>query len=376
MSALAAGVPETTGDPVRASAAETTGDPVHPHAADITGDPVHPHAADITGDPVHPHVAQTTGDLVRPGVPETTGSPVHPSGLETTEDPAHPHVAETTGSPVHPSGPETTEDPVHPHVAETTGDPVRARVPARPGGGGTPGSWYPAAGLAQRGTVVLLPGRGEHPGVYERFGRRLAADAYVVHVLDVPEDRDDGAVAGAVDAVGAGAAEPLVLAGSDTGALRALAAAGRTAVPPAGLLLAGVPQPEAAGGWDDELSVRTACPTHRGRLDGDPLFVPGALASPVPAALSAAAEAALAAGPELPALVLHGAADPVSAPATGRALASRLPAATLATVTDGRHDVLNDIQHRSVAALVVQWLERLRLSPSLPPVLTVEPPRS
>ncbi|MEW2517287.1 alpha/beta hydrolase [Actinacidiphila alni] len=260
-------------------------------------------------------------------------------------------------------------------VAEATGDPVHPRVSAQPDGGGTPGSWYPAAGLAHRGTVVLLPGRGEHPGVYERFGRRLAADAYVVHVLDVPEDRDAGAVAAAVDAVGAGAAEPLVLAGSDTGALRALAAAGRTAVPPAGLLLAGVPQPEAAGGWDDELSVRTACPTHRGRLDGDPLFVPGALSSPVPAALSDAAEAALAAGPALPALVLHGAADPVSAPATGRALASRLPAATLATVTDGRHDVLNDIQHRSVAALVVQWLERLRLSPSLPPVLTVEPPR-
>jgi pimeloyl-ACP methyl ester carboxylesterase len=259
-------------------------------------------------------------------------------------------------------------------VAETTGDPVHPHVPAAAPGAVAAAHWYPADGLLHRGTVVLLPGRGEHPGVYERFGRRLAADAYVVHVLDMPEDRDPGQVAAAVDAAAAGAARPLVLAGSDTGALHALAAAGRTAGTPDALLLAGAPQPDAATGWDDELEARTACPTHRGRLGDDPLFVSGALSAPVPGALAEAAEAALTAGLRLPALVLHGASDAVSAPATGRSLAARLPAATLATVADGRHDVLNDIQHRSVAALVVQWLERLRLAPSLPAVLTVEPP--
>ncbi|MYS23446.1 hypothetical protein GA0115240_15251, partial [Streptomyces sp. DvalAA-14] len=61
---------------------------------------------------------------------------------------------------------------------------------------------------------------------------------------------------------------------------------------------------------------------------------------------------------------------PVSPPARARALAALLPAATLAVVTDGRHDTFNDIQHRSVAALVVQWLERLRAAG--PPLLTVE----
>ncbi|WP_329129917.1 alpha/beta hydrolase [Streptomyces sp. NBC_01476] len=235
--------------------------------------------------------------------------------------------------------------------------------------------WYPAEGLLHRGTVVLLPGRGEHPGVYERLGRRLAADAYVVQVLDADPGASPAGIAAAVDAVAADTPAPLILAGSDTGALHALAAAGRTSAPPDALLLAGVPGDgawsPAAGSppWDGELEARTACPTHRGRLGADPRFAQGALAVPVPAELAAAAEAALAAPPAVPVLLLHGAADPVSPPEVARALAARLPGSTLATVTDGRHDTFNDIQHRSVAALIVQWLERLRAHG---PLLTVE----
>ncbi|MFC4031907.1 alpha/beta hydrolase [Streptomyces polygonati] len=254
-----------------------------------------------------------------------------------------------------------------------TGDPVHPTVPAPPADRAA--HWYPAQGLLHRGTIVLLPGRGEHPGVYERFGRRLAADAYVVHVLDVAPGADPAGVAAAVDAVAAGAATPLVLAGSDTGALHALAASVRTAAAPGALLLAGVPGEGAwsAGAeeeWAGELDARTTCPTHRGRLGADPLFAPGALTAPAPAELVAAAEAVLAAPPAVPALLLHGAADPVSPPERARALAALLPGATLATVADGRHDTLNDIQHRSVAALVVQWLERLRAAGR--PVLAVE----
>jgi alpha-beta hydrolase superfamily lysophospholipase len=230
--------------------------------------------------------------------------------------------------------------------------------------------------------VVLLHGRGEHPGLYERFGRRLSADAYVVHVLDAWPDRAPAELAAAVDALAEDAAVPLVLAGSDTGALHALAAAVRTTAAPDALLLVGVPRPagdgdnsgDSDGDWAGELDARTACPAHRGRLDADPLFAPGALAVPVPADLAAAAEGALATLPELPVLLLHGAADPVSPPATARALAARLPLTTLATVTDGRHDTLNDLQHRSVAALTVQWLERLRSAPgpARRPLLTLD----
>ena len=37
-------------------------------------------------------------------------------------------------------------------------------------------AWDEPDGLMPRGTVVVVPGRGEVPAVYERFGRRLAAD--------------------------------------------------------------------------------------------------------------------------------------------------------------------------------------------------------
>jgi alpha-beta hydrolase superfamily lysophospholipase len=35
--------------------------------------------------------------------------------------------------------------------------------------------WNEPEGIAPRGTVTVIPGRGEHPGVFERFGRRIAA---------------------------------------------------------------------------------------------------------------------------------------------------------------------------------------------------------
>ncbi|MFF1909296.1 alpha/beta hydrolase [Kitasatospora sp. NPDC058218] len=244
--------------------------------------------------------------------------------------------------------------------------------------------WEPAAGVAVRGTVLLLPGRGEHPGVYARFGRRLAFDGYRVVAQASPGSSASpvpGSSATQVLPAGGGGlpdlagpvaearvaappGTPVVLAGSDTGALLALAAARQAA--PDGLLLVGLPTAtrtrDADDAWTDELGARTSCPAHRGLLATDPDFRPGALGEDVPAALAEAAEAAV---PGVPALVVHGAADPVSPPATARRFAGRL-AAELVLVADGRHDALNDATHRSVAAAVVQWLERLRGGPHLP----------
>lgn len=61
--------------------------------------------------------------------------------------------------------------------------------------------------------------------------------------------------------------------------------------------------------------------------------------------------------------------------AVAREVARRLPRAELAVTDDGRHDVLNDATHRTVAAHVVQWLERLRNSPQLTPIIVAEDPR-
>jgi alpha-beta hydrolase superfamily lysophospholipase len=214
---------------------------------------------------------------------------------------------------------------------------------------------------AARGTVVLLPGRGEHAGVYERYGQRLVADGYRLHVLDTPSD-----VPVAVSQVDG----PVVLAGSDTGALHALALAGT--VPVQGLLLAGVPTEDRAhgtDGWAQELEARTACPVHRARLTGDSGVRRGSLAEPVPPTLL---DAAARAGTDLPVLLVHGGFDVVSPVAGARALARRLPRAELVVVRGGRHDILNDASHRSVAAYVVQWLERLRTGADAPPILDVE----
>ncbi len=84
------------------------------------------------------------------------------------------------------------------------------------------------------------------------------------------------------------------------------------------------------GGWEDELNIRTHCPTHRGVL----------------------ADAA---------------ADPLAdRDAVARAAKAR-PAARLAVVHD---DVLNDLQPRSVAAEIVAFLEALR--DDLTPAITIE----
>src|SRR5690348_5612877 len=47
-------------------------------------------------------------------------------------------------------------------------------------------------GLRTRGTIVIVPGRGETRRTYTRLGRRLAADAYRVRVIETPDiDADD-----------------------------------------------------------------------------------------------------------------------------------------------------------------------------------------
>jgi alpha-beta hydrolase superfamily lysophospholipase len=214
--------------------------------------------------------------------------------------------------------------------------------------------WSPPAGINVRGTLILLPGRGEHPGVYERFGRRIAADGYQVHILDADADADTvGKVAGE-------AIEPTVLAGADTGALRALELADDGLD---GLLLVGLPTGTTAIlAWDDELEARTACPTHRTRLRDDPAFERGAIARPVPAVPEPAVD--------LPVLVIHGDADAIAP--IERARAVRLKHREFVTVHGGRHDALNDTTHRSVAAHIVDWLERLRNGPEAGPILTVQ----
>ncbi|MGW1771120.1 alpha/beta hydrolase [Streptomyces sp. NPDC002104] len=244
-------------------------------------------------------------------------------------------------------------------------------------------------GLLTRGTVVVVPGRGETPATYARFGRRLASDAYRVRVVGPPLSGDEaeaGSSEASLDAFAArlaeavegaagpdGVARPLVLVGADAGAAAVAALLARErdgdAVRPDGLVLAGLPGTAAgaAGSWDEELDVRTSCPTHRGVLTNDAQVRRGSLGDPVPdAVLDAAYESAS----EVPALLLVGDADPLADREGLARTAKSLPRARLSVVRGAHHDVLNDVQHRSVAAEVVTFLETLR--DGLVPLVTVE----
>ena len=249
-------------------------------------------------------------------------------------------------------------------------------------------SWDEPSGLNPRGTVIVLPGRGERPEVYERFGRRLSADAYRVRAVASPAEDPvlaEEQVRSLLDGPG-----PVVLAGSDTGALFAVALAASGRLPEAAaLVLAGLPagpdeDPEtsargpraraegrapATDPWQAELEARTACPAHRGKLAGEVLRR-GALYEPVPegwieqAALKAVG---------VPVLGIHGAADPVSPLAAAREKYAAAPHAELVSITDGRHDAFNDITHRTAAAVIVLFLERLRNGAGLAPIAVSEP---
>ncbi len=228
-------------------------------------------------------------------------------------------------------------------------------------------SWDQPAGIAPRGTVVVVPGRGEHPVVYERFGRRIAADGYRVQAVPDPVVDAERAVR-RITSVLDGAPGPVVLAGSDSGALFAALLVADGVLPAgrvAALVLAGLPTLDAdraaAGSArpdrEEELEVRTACPTHQARLRTDDAVRLGELRRPLPAEWFARARPTAV---DVPVLGLHGAADAISPLAAARDWYAQVPTVQLVSIEGGRHDALNDQTHRTAAASVVLFLERLR----------------
>ncbi|MFE9598247.1 alpha/beta hydrolase [Streptomyces hokutonensis] len=224
-------------------------------------------------------------------------------------------------------------------------------------------SWDEPEGLAARGTLIVLAGRGEHGGVYERFGRRLGYDAYRVRALGDPTADPAVLEQAAKLLADESLPGPKVLVGSDTGARYALQLAAEQTAGIDALILAGLPTGAwTAGSWEEEAAARTACPTHQGRLTNDPEFRRGAIDN----------------APELPeprldlvrvpVLALHGRDDTISPLDRALNVYDGHPNVHTVTFVDGRHDVLNDALHRTVAATVVLFLERLRLSPELPAI--------
>ncbi|MGO1768475.1 MAG: alpha/beta hydrolase [Microbacterium sp.] len=220
---------------------------------------------------------------------------------------------------------------------------------------------------AVRGSVIVAGGRGESDAVYARFARRIAFDGYRVALVtplgEGSRPRTDAEIdAGIREALaGADRGLPVVVIGSDAGAAAAVRAAphGATALVLAGLPAddAGVPEP------DDEIDARTACPVHRGVLAVPGAVRTGELAEPVEGPGEAELSRVAA-----PVLAIHGDADRVSPAGAALERLSALSDAEVLLVAGGRHDILNDVSHRSVAAAIVLFLERLRV-PGAEPIL-------
>jgi alpha-beta hydrolase superfamily lysophospholipase len=213
-------------------------------------------------------------------------------------------------------------------------------------------------GIAPRGTVIVAAGRGETPAAYQRFGRRIAADGYRVRVLpDVAADPAASLAEVEKLLVDDGSPAPRVVVGPDAGALFALALARRQTAGLDAIVLAGLPATGSPGllTWEDELEARSACPTYRGYLAAGAV-TPGVLSSAqIPIELTGDAGIVT-----IPTLGLHGDADAISP------LGETAYPGPVTVIAGGRHDVLNDLSHRTVAATVILFLERLRLGADLP----------
>lgn len=225
-------------------------------------------------------------------------------------------------------------------------------------------TWAEPPQLTARGTLFLLTGRGETPEVYQRFASRLAADAYRVVAISATDHLDTRAAAEIRNLIAdPEQPSPKVLVGSDAGARAALelaASAGVDAVISAGLPVRGVAVQQ---DWQDEITARTSCPNHQ-------LVLQRSTRHSLLHAVPAIRLGAPAARPNsVPVLAIHGSADALSP------LTQVLAAYAAAHITDiwvvdgGLHDILNDVTHRSVAATIVLFLERLRLDASLPTII-------
>jgi hypothetical protein len=214
-----------------------------------------------------------------------------------------------------------------------------------------------------RGTVLILPGRGDVPAYYRRLAARLANDGYSSAIATAT-------IASVDDIVAAWTAEAdgvRLIVGVDTsaGILATALVEGALSPAPSGVVFAGI---AVAGGdvpADDELAARSACPVHRE-------VVRGSGAAPIAAS---AVRPVWPGRPDPhsvpPALAIHGGADTI---ASADAAATLLGgwSAEFTTVAGGLHDVLNDVHHRTVAAEIVGFLERLRADAGAAPILTKE----
>lgn len=210
--------------------------------------------------------------------------------------------------------------------------------------------WRPAS--AVRHHAVVFIGRDDNAENYERFGSRLAFDGTLVSVVDTTPTSAGDVVDAWQRAIEQEPADvPVVAIAVDVAAPIVAGATAAQRITPDGIVIAGGTTGEGATTSIDE---RTSCPLHADRLQksASPLIRP--LGTPTRWPSEAVT---------VPTLLIHGSEDSAAALPEALGATADWPAREVAIVRGGRHDILNDRSHRSVAAAVVQFLERLREDP-------------
>jgi len=227
--------------------------------------------------------------------------------------------------------------------------------------------------------VVFLHGFGEHTGLYHRYAFALNAKGIDVWAVDQlghglsPGTRGDF---GTIEASSALAEQltqlaertdpglPLVAAGHSFGSIvtlsrvlaepdryRAAVISGAPLIPVAEML-------DTDSSFDLDPSWLSADPFYLDALQNDPLAFVGADGTALTRELDRAWDRFGADLPTLavPTLAVHGESDPVAAIGGVRAYAEQIDALELAEFPHGRHDILNDVSHREVAAVVSDFI--------------------
>lgn len=216
-------------------------------------------------------------------------------------------------------------------------------------------TWWPSD--ASRGALALVTGRGERAAIYDRFGRRLSADGYVVAVFE----SDSHAASRWLETFASG---PRVLVGSDAGSSAILHLLTHGTDVDGAIIVGTLIDSEASMPSDAE---RTSCPSHRRVLASE------AGQAPLPHRIDAVPDRADLAAIDVPVLALHGGADPIAPLDDVVALLDAIPDLDFRESVGGLHDVVNDSAHRSVAAAIVLWLERLREGDARAPLVRRHP---
>lgn len=226
-----------------------------------------------------------------------------------------------------------------------------------------------------RGRIVILQGRGDDPTYYKRLGSRISVDGYTAFVPtktassthnaaqiwnDVSEDWDD---------------ENPVLAvtvDSAAGFLTHAIAENLLHTVPDGLILTGIALP-AANTWQeaDELSLRSACPAHgavvEAAVETESLVTSDV--EPIKPVLPKLKDEIKARG-TVPSVIIHGTDDVIAPIDQVRTLLQNWTSAEFIAIRTGLHDIINDVNHRTVAAEIISFAERLRQGTNAPLIVT------